>query len=111
MVEARLRPARPVLAEADDLDAPSGERALPEGRWAEARQRPDGSRRPARVLRRARVEDARFMLALDDDTTEFHRRFARDPLLGPSVRALRGLRPLRKATVDARDASARSAAS
>ena len=39
------------------------------------------------------------MLALDDDTTEFHRRFARDPLLGPSARALRGLRPPRKATV------------
>ncbi|HSI97469.1 MAG TPA: hypothetical protein VK926_03835, partial [Gaiellaceae bacterium] len=31
--------------------------------------------------------------------SELHRRFARDPLLGPSARALRGLRPLRKATV------------
>jgi 3-methyladenine DNA glycosylase/8-oxoguanine DNA glycosylase len=39
------------------------------------------------------------MLALDDDTSGFHRRFASDPLLGPSVRALRGLRPKRKATV------------
>jgi 3-methyladenine DNA glycosylase/8-oxoguanine DNA glycosylase len=39
------------------------------------------------------------VLALDDDTSEFHRRFTRDPLLGPSVRTLRGLRPRRTATV------------
>jgi 3-methyladenine DNA glycosylase/8-oxoguanine DNA glycosylase len=45
------------------------------------------------------LAEARFMLALDDDTREFHRRFARDPLLGRSVRALRGLRPVRTATV------------
>jgi 3-methyladenine DNA glycosylase/8-oxoguanine DNA glycosylase len=45
------------------------------------------------------VEEARFVLALDDDTGEFHRRFARDPLLGRSVRTLRGLRPRRRATV------------
>jgi 3-methyladenine DNA glycosylase/8-oxoguanine DNA glycosylase len=71
---------------------------LPEGRWAEARQASDGT-----VLVRASCElavgEARFALALDDDTGEFHRRFARDPLLGPSVLALRGLRPRRKATV------------
>ncbi len=45
------------------------------------------------------VEDARFLLALDDDTSEFHRAFAHDPVLGRSVRALRGLRPKRLATV------------
>src|SRR5206468_7959569 len=45
------------------------------------------------------LERARFMLALDDDTTEFHRRFAHDPLVGPSARALVGWRPLRLATV------------
>ena len=39
------------------------------------------------------------MLALDDDTSEFHRRFARDPLLGPTVQRLRGMRTRRKATV------------
>ena len=39
------------------------------------------------------------MLALDDDTAEFHRRFARDPLLGPSARSLTGYRPLRLGTV------------
>jgi len=63
-----------------------------------ARQRSDG-----RVVVRAPDEDAlvraRFMLALDDDTSEFHARFARDPLLGATVRALVGYRPLRAATV------------
>ena len=39
------------------------------------------------------------MLALDADTTEFVRRFRHDPLLGPSIRNLHGLRPLRRATV------------
>jgi 3-methyladenine DNA glycosylase/8-oxoguanine DNA glycosylase len=39
------------------------------------------------------------MLALDDDTGPFHARFARDPLIGPSARALVGYRPLRRATV------------
>jgi 3-methyladenine DNA glycosylase/8-oxoguanine DNA glycosylase len=39
------------------------------------------------------------MLALDDDTGEFHRRFARDPLIGASARAFVGYRPPRLATV------------
>jgi AraC family transcriptional regulator of adaptative response / DNA-3-methyladenine glycosylase II len=72
--------------------------ALPHGRVAVAWQRPDGP-----VVVRApddeAVELARFMLALDDDTGPFHERFARDPLLGPSARALVGYRPLRRATV------------
>lgn len=71
---------------------------LPGGDSAAAWQRPDG-----RVVIRAGSEEgvarARFMLALDDDTTELHRRFARDPLLGASARALAGYRPLRLATV------------
>jgi len=71
---------------------------MPDGRWASAVQLQDG-----RILVRASceraIEEARFMLALDDDTSEFHRRFSRDPLLGPATRVLRGLRPRRKATV------------
>ena len=72
--------------------------ALPGGAQAVAWQQRDG-----RVALRAPTEDglahARFMLALDDDTSEFHARFAGDALLGPTVRALRGYRPLRLATV------------
>ena len=71
---------------------------LPEDRWASALQPRDGTVLVRASCERA-VEEARFVLALDDDTSEFHRRFARDPLLGPSLRILRGLRPRRKATV------------
>ena len=39
------------------------------------------------------------MLALDDDHSEFLRRFADDPLLGRATVHLRGLRPMRTATV------------
>jgi 3-methyladenine DNA glycosylase/8-oxoguanine DNA glycosylase len=41
----------------------------------------------------------RFALALDDDHAAFLERFADDPLLGASLRALRGLRPVRLTTV------------
>lgn len=96
MVEAALRPAGPYslrLTYGGSWRSP-----LPQGRWASALQLTDG-----RILVRAScntaVEEARFVLALDDDTAEFHRRFAHDPLLGPSVRRLRGLRPRRRPTV------------
>lgn len=71
---------------------------LPRGDAASACQLPDGRVR-IRAGTEAGLDAARFMLALDDDTAEFHRRFARDPLLGPSARALVGYRPLRRATV------------
>ena len=65
---------------------------------AAARQQPDGI-----VLVQAASEEAvermRFMLGLDDDHSEFVDRFSRDPFLGETVRRLRGLRPLRCATV------------
>ena len=65
---------------------------------AEAWQLPDG-----RVRLRAESEEAletlRFVLALDDDHTEFVQRFRDDPLLGRSVLQLHGLRVLRVPTV------------
>jgi 3-methyladenine DNA glycosylase/8-oxoguanine DNA glycosylase len=72
--------------------------ALPDRRTATAWQRPDG-RVVVRAPDEASLRTARFMLALDGDTAEFHARFARDPLIGPSARALVGYRPLRRATV------------
>ncbi len=48
---------------------------LPHGRSASARQRPDGVVEIT-AASEADVELARFMLALDDDTAEFHERFA-----------------------------------
>ena len=68
---------------------------------ARVRQRPDGtlavrleSREPD-----AAMEILRFVLAADDDHSEFLRRFRDDSLLGPRIRTLRGMRPLRVATV------------
>ena len=96
MVEATLEPAGLYSLKLTAGAAWKGR--MPDGRWASAQQLQDG-----RVLVWAScergIEEARFMLALDDDTSEFHRRFSKDPLIGPATRALRGLRPRRKATV------------
>jgi 3-methyladenine DNA glycosylase/8-oxoguanine DNA glycosylase len=97
MVEAVLRAAGPYSLRLTAGRA-TWNAVLPGGRWASAQQLQDG-----RIVVRAScdlaVEQSRFMLALADDTGEFHRAFGRDPLLGPSVRHLRGMRPRRKATV------------
>ena len=45
------------------------------------------------------LEQLRFVLALDADHSEFLRRFADDPLLGRTIRVLRGKRPLRVGTM------------
>jgi 3-methyladenine DNA glycosylase/8-oxoguanine DNA glycosylase len=42
------------------------------------------------------VERMRFALAVDDDLGEFHRRFRRDPLLGPLIRRMPWFRPKRQ---------------
>jgi DNA-3-methyladenine glycosylase II len=47
----------------------------------------------------AGVDHVRFVLGLDDDHSEFVRRFAADPLLGETLRQVRGLRPVRTGTV------------
>ena len=65
---------------------------------ARAWQRPDGA-----VCIEALSEEGlvrmRFVLAVDDDHSEFLRRFAGDPLVGRATRHFRGMRPLRTATV------------
>jgi 3-methyladenine DNA glycosylase/8-oxoguanine DNA glycosylase len=47
----------------------------------------------------AAMEVLRFVLATDDDHSGFLLRFRDDPLLGPRIKSLRGMRPLRVATV------------
>jgi len=97
VVEAAVRPTGPYrLRLSSRRDVWRG--ALPGGAHAEAWQRDDGTV-VVRAPDEAAVARARFMLALDDDTAEFHRRFARDRLLGPTARMLVGWRPLRLATV------------
>ena len=97
MVEAVLR-ARGLYSLRLTAGTSAWQAQLPHSRWASAHQLHDG-----RVVVRAScdhaVADARFMLALDDDTSDFHRLYARDPLIGPTVRLLRGMRTRRKATV------------
>jgi len=65
---------------------------------AQAWQRPDGT-----LCLRAASEEGlgrmRFILAVDDDHSEFLRRFGDDPMVGRATRFLRGMRPLRTATV------------
>ena len=97
MIETAVKPAGPyslrLCARRDTFES-----ALPGGGAGVAWQRYDGTL----VLQapdEAGLALLRFMLALDDDTTEFVRRFRRDALLGPSVRELTGLRPLRLPTV------------
>jgi len=72
----------------------------PEGRPERtcAWQRPDGTV-SLRAATEAGLAQLRFVLGLDDDHSEFLSRFADDPLLAAPVRRLRGLRPLRTATV------------
>ena len=68
---------------------------------ARVRQRADGSLAVRLEDRadRAALAKLRFILAADDDHAEFLRLFAGDPLLAEAIRRLRGLRPLRTATV------------
>lgn len=72
--------------------------AMPGGGRASAHQLADG-RVAIRATDEAALASARFQLALADDTSEFHRRFRDDRLVGPAARALVGYRPLRLPTV------------
>jgi 3-methyladenine DNA glycosylase/8-oxoguanine DNA glycosylase len=66
--------------------------------WAGARQRPDG-RIVLEALSEEGLDCIRFSLGLEDDHSEFLRRFSDDPLLRNPIRFLRGLRPARLGTV------------
>jgi len=72
--------------------------ALASGGAGRAWQEADGLVQ-LRAPHEAGIDELRFVLALDDDHSEFLKRFARDPLIGEATRRVRGLRPLRTATV------------
>jgi 3-methyladenine DNA glycosylase/8-oxoguanine DNA glycosylase len=73
----------------------SGEDGLEQAR---AWQRPDGTI-CVQAVSEGGLDRMRFMLGIDDDHSEFLRRFASDPLLAEPIRQLRGLRPIRTSTV------------
>jgi 3-methyladenine DNA glycosylase/8-oxoguanine DNA glycosylase len=106
MVAADVRPRGPFSLELSARLAGDATRTfrdaildaeLPAGR-AVAWQRPDGTLH-VRATGEEAFDQMRFVLAVDDDHTPFVLRFQRDPFIGRAVRMLRGLRPLRTATV------------
>jgi 3-methyladenine DNA glycosylase/8-oxoguanine DNA glycosylase len=68
------------------------------GELVRARQAPDGTI-DVRAATEEGIERLRWMLALDDDHSDFLRTVKHDRMLGPASRALRGLRPVRVSTV------------
>ena len=106
MVEMDVRPSGPYSLALSARFAGDATRQVREGLVtarccgdvARAWQRRDGTI----SIRSASAEAAvklRWMLALDDDHSEFLRLVADDPLLGRTSKLLRGMRPVRTATV------------
>ena len=110
MVRAELRPKGPYSLRLSGRHASDATRVVSGGTYratvrvddrlerVHAVQRPDGAIVVA-AESDAGVDQVRFALGLDDDHSEFVLRFAGDPLLGESIRQLRGLRPMRTSTV------------
>jgi 3-methyladenine DNA glycosylase/8-oxoguanine DNA glycosylase len=110
MVAAELKPRGPYSLRTSGRLASDATRVVASGTYR-ATIRVDGGLEQVRASQRldgvvsvraeseAGVEHVRYALGLDDDHSEFLRRFAGDALLGESIRRLRGLRPMRTATV------------
>jgi 3-methyladenine DNA glycosylase/8-oxoguanine DNA glycosylase len=110
VVRAELRPIGPYSLRLSGRHASDATRVVSAGTYratvrvgdglerVHALQRPDG-RIVVAAESDAGVDHVRFAFGIDDDHSEFLRRFADDPLLGESVQQLRGLRPMRTGTV------------
>jgi 3-methyladenine DNA glycosylase/8-oxoguanine DNA glycosylase len=109
-VRAELRPKGPYSLRLSGRHASDATRVVADGTYratisvegrlerVQALQRADGTIVVA-AESGAGVEHVRFVLGLDDDHSEFLRLFANDPLLRETLRQVRGLRPMRTATV------------
>jgi len=110
VVRAELRPKGPYSLRLSGRHASDATRVVVDGTYratvrvedrlerVHAVQRPDGTIVVA-AESDGGVDHLRFALGLEDDHSEFLRRFAGDSLLSESVRQLRGLRPMRTGTV------------
>ena len=110
VVRAELRPRGPYSLRLSGRLASDATRVVREGTYrgtirvdgrlerVEAAQRVDGTIVVA-AQSDAGVDHVRFVLGLDDDHSEFLRRFADDPLLAQTLLRFRGLRPLRVGSV------------
>jgi 3-methyladenine DNA glycosylase/8-oxoguanine DNA glycosylase len=109
-VRAELRPKGPYSLRVSGRTASDATRVVVDGTFratirvddrlerVQALQRADGAIVVAAESDEG-VDHVRFVLGLDDDHSEFVRRFANDPLLGETLRQVRGLRPVRTTTV------------
>jgi DNA-3-methyladenine glycosylase II len=109
-VRAELRPKGPYSLRESGRHASDASRVVTEGTYratirvdgrlerVHAVQRPDGTI-VAAAESDAGIDHVRFVLGLDDDHSEFLRRFADDALLGETLKRIRGLRPMRTGTV------------
>ena len=109
-VRAELRPQGPYSLRLSGRHASDATRVVADGTYratvrvedrlerVHAVQRTDGTIVVAAESETG-IEHLRFALGLDDDHSEFLRRFDSDPLLGQTLRRLRGLRPMRTGTV------------
>jgi 3-methyladenine DNA glycosylase/8-oxoguanine DNA glycosylase len=110
MVRAELRAKGPYSLRVSGRHASDATRVVVNGTFrstirtehglerAEAVQHADGTI-VVRAGSEAGVEQVRWILGLEDDHSEFVREFARDPLLGETLKRIRGLRPMRTGTV------------
>jgi DNA-3-methyladenine glycosylase II len=110
MVRAELRPKGPYSLRVSGRHASDATRLVVDGTYR-ATVRVDGRLERVHAVQRADgtvvvaaetdggVDQVRFALGLADDHSEFVRRFAKDPLLGETIRRVRGLRPMRTETV------------
>jgi 3-methyladenine DNA glycosylase/8-oxoguanine DNA glycosylase len=110
MVRAELRPKGPYSLRRSGRLASDATRVVTDGTYratvrvddrlerVHAVQRPDGMIVVA-AESEGGVEHVRFVLGLEDDHSEFLELFRDDPMLGETLRKIRGLRPMRTATV------------
>ena len=110
MIRAELSPQGPYSLRVSGRAAGDACRVVTDGTYrstirvderlerVQAAQHPDGTI-VVHAESEGGVEHVRFALGLDDDHSEFLERFASDPLLGATVRRIRGLRPVRTGTV------------
>src|SRR5215471_9186169 len=106
MVEIAVRPSGPYSLRLSTRLAGDATRRVHEGLFtarccgavARAWQSPDGTV-TIRSESAEAAEKLRWTLALDADHSAFLERFADDPLLGRATKHLRGLKPVRTATV------------
>jgi 3-methyladenine DNA glycosylase/8-oxoguanine DNA glycosylase len=102
VIERRLAPSGPYSLALSARLASDATRTFRDGvltaalgsELVRAWQSPDGTI-TARAENAEAIERLRWILALDDDHSDFLRAVRADPFLGPASRVLRGLRPLR----------------